>query len=118
MEIGDALVQIADKLGITVQQVYELFVSVQTAKGILIIAQIFVFIIGTYLYLSWMHKKYLIAVKENSRSDAEFIIMFGGLFGVIIYGAVIILIGNAVLQIMYPQYYGAKELIETLLRFR
>ncbi len=118
MEIGDVLIQIADKLGITVQQVYKLFISVQTAKGILTIIEIFVFSIGIYLYLTWMYKKYKIEIKDDCNSDIPSLIIMGGMFGTVIYFFVVIFIGNAILQIMYPEYFGAKELIESLLRFR
>lgn len=121
MEIGDALVQIADKLGITVQQVYELFVSVQSTKGIILIIQIFIFLIGTFIILNYLWK-----VSEKMKSEEKYkgselpdvIMMFGGFFGILIYFFIIVLIGDAVLQIMYPEYFGAKELIESLLRFR
>lgn len=121
MELSDALIQIADKLGITVQQVYELFVGVQETKGIILIIQIFTFLIGIYLYLNYLWKitEEMRNIEKYRRSELPNILMiFGGMFGIMTYFFTLLLIGNAVLQIMYPEYFGAKELIETLLKFR
>ena len=112
MDIGEALIQIADKLGTTGEHLLKVFIEAQVGIGyiniISTIVWIFLAILICYVTYHYINKDR----SYDSKSCAMIVCFATCLFLVIV--ILVLVLKNEVIRIMYPEYTGIKELIETL----
>lgn len=108
--IGDALVQIADKLQIGTTELVKIYAKVQFAFGLLMIIESLTFVIGTLLVLRWFNQKW---VKSGDNGGLVIKAIVLGVI-VIMLPFLIDIIGGAILRFWYPDYYAIETLIHQL----
>lgn len=109
VEIGDALVAIADKIGIGVVEMYHIYVEAQTAIAIIhtFCALLWVLTVAVFGYLAWKksgdmrgHEKCMIVTM---------VVTIVGFVALIIYGEVLYV---ALLRLLCPEYMAIEEMIQ------
>jgi hypothetical protein len=111
--IANAMLTIADKLGYTVQQIYQIYVAAQfkiaMINAILATASILTMLI-LIVYLWWYHKK----LKDANDYDAEekifYRAFFGGIIVAIIIGFLCVLQG-ILIQLYCPEYCAIQQML-------
>jgi len=104
--IGDALVYLADKLGVATTEIMKIYAKVQFAFGILMIIESLTFIIGMLLLSKWVWINW-------DKDDNGSLIIKAGVIGFIItmLPFMIDIIGAGILRCFYPDYYAVESLI-------
>jgi len=120
MEIGDALVAVADKLGIGLTEIYKIYVQAQMIQGVgFIITTIF----GACVAYALFNKTYDRITEDNTKKDeynqtdtatAVCYSLVAGFIGFLFIGVIGSLLVNGVLEITNPEYSAIKELISTV----
>lgn len=111
--LGSALMYIADKLNITLQQMYEIYARAQFFMGIVQIAMILIWCI-VMIVVFVLITKYL---KLITKSDSifEFDVMMPTLMAMLIvgsvFGVILTFLYNPILAIMCPDYMALKSMI-------
>ena len=111
MDIGDALVQIADKLGTTGEHLLKVFTEAQVGIG-------YINIISMIVYLLLLISICYIAYRYIKSKDLE----YNEVFAVFLYVFLacmfmlffILILKDEVTRIIYPEYTAIKDLISTL----
>lgn len=108
--IGLALTSIADKIGMTVAQMYEIYVRAQFAIAI---AQIVFIIIWAVIVIVVVRKVYVWAYADNKgyESDRMGKMFFGCLATVGLVSFVMMILYDASIAIMCPEYTALQNLM-------
>ena len=109
--LSDAVLQVTDKLGYTVQEVYQVYVQVQTAKAITNGLSISIAgVVGMVVFYTVYSR-----VADNPDADPEDPILFGLMLGIpaaVVAGAVSgILFYEVGMRLMAPEYMAIQELL-------
>jgi len=111
LDIGEALIQIADKLGTTGEHLLKVFIEAQVGIGYINIISTIVWI---FLAILICYIAYRYIINEDRSYDSKNCAIFVCLLSCIFLVFVILVLNNEVIRIMYPEYTGIKELIGTL----
>lgn len=111
MEIGDALIQIADKLGTTGQHLLDVYVNAQVGIGYINIISMIVWAILTFV-VCYIAYHYISDTDRDNDSCFGAILTCFVICIFLVFG--ILTLKDEVIRIMYPEYTGIKELIDTL----
>lgn len=113
--LGDALVQIADKIGVTVQQMYTIMVEAQVTIAIIQIIFILVDLISAVIIFGiviWFIKKYC-----NDELDWG-VALFLTIVGWLILSMILTLLYRPVIALMCPEYTALQEIITVFSHIR
>jgi hypothetical protein len=129
MDIGTVLIELADKLGIAVEEIFKIYTGVQWAFGILTIICAVSLLIITILLI----KKILEYFKEKRRIENDddntyinyskieklnekYVIYCGLIYPILIclVPFIIWFVGSSILQIYYPQYFAIENLLHSM----
>jgi len=97
---------LADKLGLTVQQVFPYFVKQEIINGIEGVLAYLLFVLLSLVGLRWAQKEY----KKNPVEEFEFIRFF--CVCLLIVSTIIFILGNSIGEIVNPQYYAIKDIVQ------
>ena len=110
MDIGEALIQIADKLGTTGEHLLKVFIEAQVGIGYINIISTIVWIFLTILICRAAYH-YINKDRSYDSKSCAMIVCFATCMFLVF---VILYLKDEVIRIMYPEYTGIKELITTL----
>ena len=110
-EVGDALVLIADKLGIGVTEVYRILVEAQAYQGILNLISTGVFVLSSFIIGHIIYNKL-----NGPKDDKLFAGVLVGAFSGFIVGFIVWVFGRALMHIMMPEYTALTELLNIIER--
>lgn len=109
MNMGDALVYIAAKLGIATQQIFEIYkhgVVVERMLGVVFFLFVVISVIG---YTKWWWK-----YSQKLDDSDGFFVMTIYIFGLVVIIAGADMLYHAVLAYMVPDYVALKEMLQSL----
>lgn len=126
MEMSEALIQIADKLGIATTEIYQIMLSAQQVKGAVMLGEFLIGISILFFVLKYTWKA--ACEKEKTEAKDEFScfdfsdkfmhVFFPAFFLVIILIMIFGIINDGLLKLIIPEYTALTEMISTLAAFR
>jgi hypothetical protein len=112
--IGDAMVYIADKIGLTLEQVYQIYVGSQMALALIQIALILVFVIGSVTICFLCFRTYKNETKDSKdydHSDAQLKYGMFAIFGCAMLGLAVALLYSPITAVVCPEYSAIQAMI-------
>ena len=115
-KVVEFLEKLASKLGITVEQLYNLYVKAQYALAIINLIKLAIVFIPLFSVILYAIRKY-VKGDWDGEDAAAFAIITGVIF-LLIFLIVGDCIGDALERLWIPEYVAAKELLEDLSGFK
>jgi amino acid transporter len=115
--IGMALISIADKIGITVMQMYNIYVYAQATLALVQIAMIVIWIICTFgaMVIAFKYAHKLVNddedVKKIQTSDRICVTLILGMVVSVLVAVILVGLYNPVIAFMCPEYTALKSLM-------
>lgn len=109
-QMSEALIQVADKLGYGVQELYQIFLKAQQIEGLLSLLGVIVWVTSTYT----VTKKVVDSEDYQDKVDAQFAYAAVGMVAALILGLAVIVLHGASMQILAPEYTAAEKLITSI----
>jgi len=114
--VGTALISIADKIGITVMQMYNIYVYAQATMALVQIVMIIIWIICTFgamvIAFTYAHKlDDDESIKKTNKADRICVALLVGAVVGIIVTAILAVLYIPVIAIMCPEYTALKSLM-------
>lgn len=108
--LGTALVYIADKIGITVAQMYDIYFRAQAAMAIL---QIVMVLVSVIVLVGVMAISYILLKKQKETDEATlvFVPLVLGIIAFVIVAVICMALYNPLLAYMCPEYTALKSLM-------
>ncbi len=114
--IGTALVYIADKLGVTVQHIYTVYVAAQQTIAVINVLFAILFMVGAVIITKILYTAYK-AHKTSIYDSFELVMIFSGIGAYTALLVLLLVIRSAVVAYFCPEYMAIQSLIETFARF-
>lgn len=114
-EFSEAILVIADMLGVTAERVFDIFVGAQVTMGIISLISILFTIFCCVMTFSIIYRR-IIKYKRDMNDDemvSTIFLSFVGMF-VVLFVTMLILkvVSDGMMQIYHPEYSAMKEIIE------
>lgn len=122
MEMSEALIQLADKLGIATTEIYQIILSAQQIKGVVTLVECFI-AIGIMFLISKPIRTLFNKIKENESeysdgSEKWMIVTTVSFISLFIMWITLGILTDALYKILMPEYTALTEMISTLAAFR
>jgi hypothetical protein len=113
-KLGDALVYIADKLGVTVQYVYEVFVKAQQTIAIINFIALVLFLVISVVGIRLLLKRYYGRTHNEYSTDWVVEILIPALIIIIVSMGALAIMADIAVQFTCPEYSAIKEMLHYL----
>jgi len=114
--IGTAMVYIADKLGLTLEQVYQVYVHSQKIIALVQLVEIAAYIIGATAIIYTVRRWYLKETKDIKYVDSYVILIYSAraVIGVALLGVLLYGLYFPTIALVCPEYVAVNEMITRL----
>jgi uncharacterized membrane protein len=109
--IGDAMMYIADKLNLTVEQVYQVYLRAQVILAIIQIVEIVIFVIGVVIIGYICFEKYKKAEESCTFSNADLKYFMIGFVATLLLGIVLLALYDPIVALTCPEYAAMQAMI-------
>lgn len=103
--IGNAMIYIADKLGMTIEQVYQVYLASQFTLALIGIAEIAAFVIGCAVIVTVCYRAYKMENDSTtSYGDCTLKYYMIALASCVLFGLVLLALYDPIVMLICPQY--------------
>jgi hypothetical protein len=111
--LGTALVYIADKIGITVAQMYDIYVKAQAAMAIVQIIMILLWVVVVSIVAIFVYSNFKKDNKDDMFAVITVTLMSTIIIGIVLAG-VLAFLYNPIIAYMCPEYMALKSLMSDI----